>query len=69
MGILDTLKGMFGGKAAGAASGITDKANDAIDAAADKADSVTGTKLGGAVDGAADKAKDAVGDVADKATE
>jgi hypothetical protein len=61
VGIMDTLKGMLGGKA----DMVTDKADAAIDAAADKADDVTGGKASGIIDGAADKAKDAV----DEATE
>ena len=54
MGILDTLKGMLGGKA----STVTDKVDDAIDTAADKADQATGGKATDAIDAAAEKAKD-----------
>ncbi len=58
MGIMDTLKGMLGGKG----SDIADKLEGTIDAAADKADDVTGGKASGAIDSAAEKAKDVVGD-------
>lgn len=61
MGIMDTLKGMLGGKA----SAVTDKVGDAIDTAADKADAATGGKAGDAIGGAAEKAKDAVENVLD----
>ncbi len=65
MGIMDTLKGLIGGKK----DLVTDKANDAIDATAGKVDDATGGKLGDAVDTGAEKAKDAVTDVVDKVEE
>lgn len=58
MGIMDTLKGMLGGKA----DMVTEKAGGAIDAAANKANEATGGKAGGMIEGAADKAKGAVDD-------
>lgn len=65
MGIMDSLKGLFGGKSAA----VTDKVHDAIDTAADKADDVTGGKATGQIDSAADKAKDIAGDAVDGAAE
>ena len=65
MGIMDTLKGMLGGKG----SDVADKLEGTIDAAADKADDVTGGKASGAIDSAAEKAKDVVGDAEDDSGE
>ncbi len=65
MGIMDTLKGMFGGKS----DAVTDKVHGGIDAAADKADQATGGKATGQIDSAADKAKDVAGDAIDGAAE
>lgn len=61
MGIMDTLKGLLGGKG----SAVADKVEGAIDTAADKVDDVTGGKHAGMIDSAADKAKDVAGDALD----
>ena len=52
MGIIDKIKGLVGGNA--------DKAEQAIDKAADVADSKTGGKYSDHIDTAAEKAKDTV---------
>jgi len=62
---MDTLKGMLGGKG----SDVADKLEGTIDAAADKADDVTGGKASGAIAAAAEKAKDVVGDAEDDSGE
>jgi len=65
MGIMDTLKGLVGGKA----EMVTEQVESAIDAAAEKADDATGGKAGEHIEGAAEKAKDVVGDVVEDASE
>ena len=52
MGFIDKIKDLVGGNA--------DKADSAIDKAADLIDDKTGHKHSAQIDGAADKAKDAV---------
>jgi len=57
MGLFDKIKS--------AISGNTDKANDAIDKAADVADDKTGGKYSDKIDSAADQAKGAVDKLGD----
>lgn len=65
MGLMDTLRGLFGGKT----SAVTEKAEQAIDTTADKANEATGGKFEGAVDTGAEKAKDVVSDAVEDADE
>jgi hypothetical protein len=75
MGLLDKVKGMFGGKSAGDSS-VTDTAKDVVqgneetikqgvDTAADKAGDVVPDEHAGKVDQAAEKGKDAVDKLGD----
>jgi len=75
MGLLDKVKGMFGGKSAGGSSatdtakgmvqGKEETIKKGIDTAADKAGGVVPDQHGDKVDQAADKAKDAVDKLGD----
>ena len=71
MGLLDTVKGWFGGNKAKVQDTVasqSDTIKSGIDKGGDVVDDKTGGKVSGQVDAAQDKAKDVVDDVGGGAT-